>query len=198
MKKKILLCLLLALLSAMAFAQSPYYEIGDQVFNVEAGTQIPAFLWFPYASQDSFLVGSQTRMSVGGWGSISYSAFSTPYISLGGELGYGFSFSNAGLIFATVPISLRATYIPIQNGTFDLAITANVGGAFNSYDSDMFFGPFASLSVCPSYYFDKNWGIGLKAGMSLTGEFYTASSSRQQYTAACALVPISFSLSYRH
>ena len=157
-KRTLFIAILLVLCVSTAFCSSTYYERGDQVFSIRAGVDFPAFLTFLNNPSRNQTFSDIHMQSVGGVASISYQGFLSEYFAIGGELGYQFINSLSPSLFTTVPITAKFTYIPVQTGTFDIAINANVGFAFLKYDTGKYLAPYASLTLCPSFYFTDSWG----------------------------------------
>ncbi|MBO4717216.1 MAG: hypothetical protein J5599_04900 [Spirochaetales bacterium] len=141
---------------------------------------------------------SDTHLKLGGFASLSYQAYLSEYTALGGELAYVFNYSNSGLLLTTVPITAKFTYVPVQTGKFDIALSLNLGGAFIRYNEGKYFAPFASLTLTPSFFFTENWGLGVETGLMVTSEFYGKNSNKNLASAFCGLMPVTLTLSYRH
>ena len=200
-KRTLFIVILLVLCLSTAFSSSTYYERGDQVFSIRAGVDFPAFLYFFNASSQLDTTFADVHLQrVGGVASISYQGFVSKYLALGGELGYQFINSLTPSLCTTVPITAKLTYIPVQTGLFDLAISANLGVAFLKYDNGKYLAPYASLTICPSFYITDNWGLGIESGIMAVAELYTKTSSYDKFNdnAALGLIPLTLCISYRH
>ena len=201
MKKTIImgLVMILILIAAMPiFARSTYYFPGDSVFSIRAGVDFPAFISFYQDPDRGTVTFSDTHLKLGGFASLSYQAYLSEYTALGGELAYVFNYSNSGLLLTTVPITAKFTYVPVQTGKFDIALSLNLGGAFIRYNEGKYFAPFASLTLTPSFFFTENWGLGVETGLMVTSEFYGKNSNKNLASAFCGLMPVTLTLSYRH
>jgi len=197
MKKSILVTIILIFLfTGIGFASSNYYEIGDQTFTFQAGIDESLFLYFPVTNE--FLTGENTKTDLGGYGSISYSSFFTPSLSLGGELGYSFNYSIEQNLLTTVPLLARLNYYMVQTGKFDLVAGLGLGISFTRYDENLFVTPQMELSITPSYFITENWGIGIETTFSSSIEFYGANSEKHDDTVITGFMPISLKMSYRH
>ena len=97
-----------------------------------------------------------------------------------------------------MPITAKFTYVPVQTGKFDIALSLNLGGAFIRYNEGKYFAPFASLTLTPSFFFTENWGLGVETGLMVTSEFYGKNSNKNLASAFCGLMPVTLTLSYRH
>ena len=196
MRKAILIILMLVLLAGIpAFARSTYYFKGDQVFSIRGGVKFPGFFAFYFKPECNT---TDTHLDMGGYASIAYQGYISEYFALGGELSYAFNYSKSDILYTTVPITAKLTWIPVQTGRFDLAMSLNVGGAFLRYDEGRFFSPFVSVSVCPSVFINENWGIGVEGTLMLTTEFYTQKSGKKEASALAGMIPLTLVLSYRH
>lgn len=199
MKKFILAILIVIILTTLPiFAKSNYYFTGDSVFSIRAGVTLPAFFAFP-ANHDKALVPFEnTHMHPGGLASLAYQVFVTPSLALGGQIEYGFNYSNSNNLLTTIPLSGKLSYIPVQTGKFDLAFSLNLGAAFIRYNDGKYLAPFASATITPSFYFNESWGLGLETGLLTTFEVYLPNSNKNKDTCITAMMPISLVLSYRH
>ena len=196
MKRAILIILILVLLGGLPlFARSTYYFKGDQVFSIRAGVNYPAFFAFYFKPERNT---TDTHLKMGGYASIAYQGYISETLALGGELSYAFNYSQSDILMTTVPITAKLTWVPVQTGRFDLAMSLNVGGAFLRYNEGRFFSPFVSVSLCPSFFINENWGIGVEGSLMLTTEFYTQKSGKKDTSAIAGLVPLTLVLSYRH
>lgn len=196
--KKILLALIVALIicAIPAFARSSYYIPGDTIFSIRAGVTFPTF--FSFYNEPRTVWFEDTHMNLGGDASLAYQGFVTEHLMLGGQIQYAFNYSIGGQIMTTVPLTAKLTYIPVQTGTFDLAFSLNLGGAFIRYNKGKYFAPYAAATINPSFYFSDNWGLGIESGLMLTAEIYTSKNTKHDQSAFAALMPVTLVLSYRH
>ncbi|MBR4426480.1 MAG: hypothetical protein IKS77_02145 [Spirochaetales bacterium] len=196
--KKIILALIVALLlcAVPVFARSSYYIPGDTIFSIRAGVTFPTFISF--YNKQVFLPFESTKLHLGGDASLAYQGFVTEHLMLGGQIEYAFNYSIEDMIFTTVPLTAKLTYIPVQTGTFDLALSINLGGAFIRYDKGKYFAPYAAATINPSYYFSDNWGLGIETGLMLAAEIYTSNNVKYDQSGLVALMPVTLVLSYRH
>ena len=139
-----------------------------------------------------------THLKLGGYASIAYQGYISENFALGGELSYAFNYSKSDILMTIVPITAKLTWVPVQTGKFDLAMSLNLGGAFLRYNEGRFFSPFVSVSLCPSVFINENWGIGVEGTLMLTTEFYTQKSGKKDASALAGMFPVSLVLSYRH
>ena len=202
MKKTLRLLAALLLLPTLLFAAEPYYGDGSQIFNITAGVTVPFFYNNPNRAPEqgpewTFWPGdgvSQTHRTVGGVGAISYQVFLNPYIALGGELGFQFDFSRAGIVETNVPIFVKATAVPVQ-GKFEVPISLGAGLLYASYDgaSKLTFG--CQLEVGMRYFITDEWGVGINVGLYVFPEIYAGESSKMS---TLSYLPATLTVSYRH
>lgn len=192
MKKTLTALLLVLTLFSSALFAAAYYENGSQVFTISAGTNIPLFA--KSSDKIEFGPGSNgTNFTVGGFGSIDYEVFLHPYIAIGGELGYQFNFIADGMVFSSVPILFKATYVPLQ-GTVELPISLGLGLDYLSYNGKSKICMMGELNVGVRYFFNQEWGMGLNTGLTFTPEFY----SDKTKNGMIGFVPINLTVNYRH
>lgn len=202
MKKTLKALAALLLLPSLLFAAEPYYDSGSQIFNITAGATVPFFYHYPDRNSETgnditFWPGdglNRTHRSVGGIGAISYQVFVTPYIAVGGELGFQFDFSRAGLVETNVPIFVKATAVPVQ-GRFEVPISLGAGLLYASYDgsSKITFGCELELGV--RYFITDEWGIGINTGIYVFPELYAGSKGK---ISTLSYIPATITVSYRH
>ncbi len=201
MKKCTTIVIILLVLAVLpAFCAAGYYETGDQVFSFRAGVDFPAFLSFLNDPSRSQSFSDIHMQRVGGIASISYQGYLTQNLALGGELGYQFINSLTPSLYTAVPITAKLTYVPVQTGLFDLALSANLGMAFIKYDDGKYLAPYASITLQPSFYITESWGIGIESGIMATAELYTKNATYDKYSnnAVLGMIPLALVVSYRH
>ncbi len=175
-----------------AETQIPTYDIGSQMFTFRAGPIIPSFIYMP--NQDpNLLTYSDTGLKVGGYGAIRYQGFLSPYVALGGELGYIFNYARSDL-YTSVPFLAKLTYIPLQ-GKFELPLSFGVGFAYNSFRDSSYLSLIGEAEIGLSYFFSDSWGVSISGGLSVVPEIYFGSNADQ--TAIAGFLPITLSISYR-
>lgn len=173
------------------------YELGSQMFTFRAGPVLPAFFYRPNLTEgDQFLSFFDTRLHVGGYGSIRYQRFLNGTLALGGELGYFFAYDRSNL-YTTVPLQAKLTYIPLQ-GTFEIPLSVGLGFAYNSYLESSYLSLFASAEAGFSWYFREDWGITLGAGFQFIPELYGADDDNYEHTTLAGFIPITISVTYRN
>lgn len=202
MKKLILLCSFLILLSVTVFAV-PYYDTGSQNFTISIGTNVPLTNSVYLNDNDTWELVTglgpgkgekSTNFTFGGYGSIDYEVFIHPLISVGGELGYQFNFVADGKVFTMVPFLARVTFIPLQ-GSFEIPISIGAGMNYLSYNSNSHLSLYATLNLGCRYFFNESWGLGLNSGINLSYELYP---DNEHMNGLMTYIPINLTITYRH
>ena len=172
------LLLALALLIAVG---SPLYSVqiydnGSQRFTITAGPTMPlSTTVFSGEYQGNYVgwgEGKSGFTPVGGFGSIAYQVFINPYVAIGGEIGYGFNYYVDDALLTNVPMQFKLTVMPLQ-GTVEIPLSFGIGTSYMSIsDGGAYMPLFASFETGLDWYFTDNWGVGIKTGLWVIGEFY--------------------------
>lgn len=195
MKKFSLLCLI-ALLLPLTLYSVDFYEAGSQQFSFRLGTNVPTFVHF--FDDNTTVVGpgeGNTRMKMGGYGSISYQMFNSPKTAIGGEIGYNFNFSAEEEFFSAVPFFAKYSYFPLQ-GTLDLPLSVGLGGAYIKYKTGSLMALYTNFEVSAIWFPGENWGFGISTGMWLIPELNYEPNLKED-NALAGFIPITLSVTYR-
>ena len=194
MRKKILVLCLLVCMTFSLFAANKYYDNGSQRFTISAGVDFPLSITrFADNTTKTFF---DTKLSLGGYGSICYQLNVSPQIALGCEIGYMFNFVIDGKLVTTVPIIAKATWLPVQ-GTIDIPISLGAGICYLSLSDGGSYLPFyVSAEIGLQYYFTENWGIGVNTGVWMIPEIYFSSAAKEK-NAFATFLPATLMVTYR-
>ncbi|HQB55082.1 MAG TPA: hypothetical protein PK909_06335 [Sphaerochaeta sp.] len=197
MKRRISILLLLITVLSVGLSAEPFYDKGNQTFSFTLGTTVPTFVHFFSDNETRAGLGvDNTGMKVGGYGAISYQAFTSPYSAIGGEVGYDFNYVVDGNLYTAVPFFFKYSYFPVQ-GTIDLPISFGLGFAYNSGGANTsIMTLYSNIELGLTYYPGEHWGFGVRTGLWLIPEL----NYRKELFADNALagfVPITLSVSYR-
>lgn len=198
MRKNIvtILVFLLVISIVPVFAED-FYDKGNTFFTVNAGITVPGFAKFVNNSEyGTKTLPDKMHTKIGGYGSLSYQVFTTSKIAVGGEIGYGFNYTQSDKILTTVPMTVKFSFLPIQTGRFDLSINPSLGVTYNRYNETKFMMPYAAITACPSVFIGDSWGLGLNMGMWFNAEIHTSSKLKKD-NAIVGFMPITFALTYR-
>ena len=196
--KRILIPLMLFLAALSGLGAASYYDTGSQIFTITAGVSTP--MSYTSHGESMFWPGSgegQTHHTVGGIGALSYQIFVTPYLAIGGELGYQFNYIAGTDIYASVPINVKVSYYPVQTGRFDLPISLGIGLNYISFKDSSKLSFSAKIEFGGIYYFNDEWGLGLLVGLNFAPDVYLT-KDRGIYSGIDAFIPITVSVAYRH
>ena len=163
LKKLTFFCLLFCFLLITIYAQNEdkdiydqKYDLGDQIFAIKAGLFIPLFYTSP-----NFSVYS-TNLSIGGIGSLEWSAFINSKVTLGGELSGMFAFSPNDRVLYMIPFTFKVSYY-FSKYPFEFPIYCGAGVSFNtigdSFHADFILKPGASVL----WNFNHEWAFGFNA-----------------------------------
>jgi hypothetical protein len=142
------------------------YGLGDQVLSISLGPFFPLFNLVPGGSPSS------TNLTVGGTGSIAWSAYVTGAIRIGAEIGGVFSFSRPNLnTLLMLPILARAQYV-MTFYPFEVPLSLGVGMNIVKYGDlkniDLLIKPGASIM----WIYDSKWCFGLNLAWWWDMQFY--------------------------
>ncbi len=130
------------------------YSMGDQVLSLSLGPFIPLF----FLANDGIV--SSTNLTVGGTGSIAWSAYLTGAIRVGAEIGGVFAFSPNMNVLLMLPILARAQYV-MTFFPIEVPLSLGVGMNIVKYDDlatiDLLIKPGASAM----WIYDSKWSFGL-------------------------------------
>lgn len=193
MRKKIISSLLMILIGCSLFAAS-YYDNGSQRFTISAGISEP--LSITRFADNETRTFSDTKLSLGGYGSICYQINVHPQIALGCEIGYMFNFVVDGKLVTNVPMIFKATWLPVQ-GTVDIPISLGAGFSYLSLSDGGSYLPFYfSAEIGLQYYFTENWGLGINSGIWVIPEIYYSSAASSK-NALATFIPATLAVTYR-
>lgn len=197
-KRLLAVFLVLVVITSFAFSAENYYQKGDSSFSFRVGPSFPDFAFF-YNTNTTLAGGADMHLKTGGFASISYQGFISNNLSLGGELGYMFNYSIEKTILTMVPFSVKLSWIPVQTGKFDLAVSLGAGFNYLRYDEMRYFAPMVTATVSPSFFFTQNWGVGIEGGLFTIAEIYHQSSGSDKFESSniAGFSPVSVCVTYR-
>lgn len=141
------------------------YSLGDQMFSLNAGLFVPLFFF----GGDT---AAKTNLSIGGAGSLEWSAFLNGRLALGGELAGCFSFSPLGRTLAIIPVTVKLSYFFF---TYPFEIPIFLGGGINfvTLEDSVYIGPILKPGM--SFYWNINgtWAAGINLVYWFSPQWYT-------------------------
>jgi hypothetical protein len=149
------------------------YGLGDQVLSISLGPMIPLF-YLPNAGAEG------TNLTVGGTGSLAWSAYLTGAIRVGAEIGGVFAFSRPNTnTLLMLPILARAQYV-MTFYPFEVPISLGVGMNIVKYGElrniDLLIKPGASVL----WIYDSKWSFGLNLAWWLDMQFYPSDPTQNR------------------
>ncbi len=195
LKKVSILTILIAIIFSFSLVAAPFYDTGSQRFTITAGASFPLSITDFKSGETKVGYGeNKTHLKVGGYGSILYQLFVNEYIALGGEIGYQFNYDNETIV-SDVPIQMKATVFPVQ-GKVDIPLSLGLGFSFLSRGNSTMLTPYISAEAGFDFYFNDNWGLGVKSGIWVVPELYLF-SGRHDFNALGTFIPVSIAVTYR-
>ncbi len=176
--KKIAFLYILLILGAVALAaqqsETPapsapvlVHDTGDQIYSISASLLIPLFIYTP--ADIPAIVND--KMHLGGYFSLGWDAFLNRKATLGAEIGYSFSQAIDSRLYMSVPFLVRASYYLAQ-GDFNLPVSIGIGGVYNNFDDQHYFGLMVKPEVSGYWKLNDEWGLGLNAAYWFVPEIY--------------------------
>jgi hypothetical protein len=149
------------------------YALGDQVLSISLGPFIPLF-YLPNVGPEG------TNLTVGGTGSLAWSAYLTSAIRIGAEIGGVFAFSRPNTnTLLMLPILARAQYV-FTFYPFEIPISLGLGMNIVKYGElrniDLLIKPGASVM----WIFDSKWSFGLNVAWWMDMQFYTSDPTQNR------------------
>lgn len=124
---------------------------------------------------------------------VGYDYFLNSSISVGGLLGYHFAYDRSSALISRVPFLFRFGYYPLQ-GQFEVPIILGVGGAYMNVKGYSSASLYLSFETGFSWFWNDNWGIGVRTGMHFVPEF---KAGRMEDTNVTFFVPIALEVNFR-
>jgi len=130
------------------------YALGDQVLSISLGPFIPLF----FLANDG--TTSDTNLTLGGTGSISWMAYLTPAIRIGAEIGGMFAFSPNMNTLLALPILARAQYV-LTFYPFEVPLSLGLGMNIVKYQDLATIDLLIKPGVSGLWIYDSKWSFGL-------------------------------------
>lgn len=202
MKKFILVSLILITIPLSLFAARRFegYESGNYKISIRIPFELPVGYWV----RNGFGQNENTHWA--GWGDIGYKNnlefaleidydhFMNNYLSLGGRLGYHFAYARNDKIISRVPFLFNVGFYPFQTSNLEIPIKLGIGGAYLNSRGYSMATMYLSVETGLSFYWNDNWGIGVRSGVHMVPEFKSGSNSNASVT---FFVPIALELTFR-
>lgn len=132
------------------------YGLGDQMFFINAGMFIPLFF------MDKDFSTTDTNLTLGGVGSLSWQTFISNHVSIGAEFGGTFAMSPNDRILYMVPLTAKATYW-FRMYPFEFPVSLGVGGCLSILDDAAHIDMIIKPSVGAYWNYSEEWVFGINA-----------------------------------
>lgn len=159
------------------------YDLGSQIFTIDAGLYIPLFFHFPAAGSNedvSTFEPAFGQLSLGGSGSLSWGSYLTPRFAIGVELAGSFSFTPNGYVNSLIPITMFAEYL-FRYGSFEFPVSLQGGFVINRVQDQLYMGPIAIPGISGYYNLNAEWGLGLSLDYWWVPEIYFDNSENSSF-----------------
>ena len=132
----------------------PTYSLGNQMLMINAGMFIPLFFQSLSGNMES------TNLSLGGVGSLQWSAYLNNDMTLGIEGGGMFAFSPNGRNLFMLPVTVRYAYI-LRAFPFEFPLSLAAGFNFTRLDSQFQILPIVKPGVSAYWNYSPEWAFGV-------------------------------------
>lgn len=132
------------------------YDLGDQLMTINMGLFWP---WFFGGSDDGL---QPTNLSLGGVGSLRWSAYLSNNWSVGAEGGGSFSFSPNGRALYLLPITARGTYY-LRSYPWEFPLSLQAGISFSRLEEQLKIDPILKPGASVYWNYNAQWAFGLNA-----------------------------------
>lgn len=132
----------------------PTYTLGNQMLMINGGFFIPLF----FQALDGDI--DNTNLTLGGVGSIQWSAYLNNEMTLGVEGGGMFSFSPNGRTLFMLPLTVRYSYI-LHYYPFEFPLSLAAGFNFTRLDTQFQILPILKPGVSVYWNYSLDWAFGV-------------------------------------
>ncbi|AEE16067.1 TP0733 family outer membrane beta-barrel protein [Treponema brennaborense] len=104
------------------------------------------------------------QLHLGGSGTLGYMRFINSSFAVGGDASFAYMTTVGENIFTFIPLMLKVMYQPAFH-KFEFPISFGIGGAFENYINDMYFGLVVKPEIGAFFRYSPSWSFGLNAGL---------------------------------
>jgi hypothetical protein len=152
---------------------APLYGLGNQMFEINAGLNIPLF----FQALDGST--SPTNLSLGGNGSLGWSAFLAQRFALGAELGGMFAISPLRRVLIQIPVTAKISYM-FRFYPIDLFLRFSTGIVFTKLQDELYVGPIVRPGISGLWNITSEWAVGLNVMYWWLPQIYSDEELRSQ------------------
>lgn len=115
------------------------------------------------------------QLKVGGSGTLGYMRFLNSNFALGGDASFAYMTTLGKNIFTCIPLMVKAMY-QFTFHKFEFPITLGIGGAFENYLGDSYFGLIIKPELGAFYRHSPDWSFGANIGWNMMPQWTKDSS----------------------
>ena len=115
------------------------------------------------------------QLKVGGSGTLGYMLFLNSNFALGGDASFAYMTTLGKNIFTCIPLMVKAMY-QFTFHKFEFPITLGIGGAFENYLGDSYFGLIIKPELGAFYRHSPDWSFGANIGWNMMPQWTKDSS----------------------
>lgn len=168
----------------------PAYDLGDQIFTLNAGVFLPLF----FQSSDWEYASTKDHLTVGGTAALGWYAFLHPNLTLGIELGGMFAFTPNRTLFM-IPLIGNFAYT-FRFYPFEVPIHIGYGLNFTKIDEYLYVGMILKPGVGFYGHITPEWAIGGKVQYWWVPEIYFGDQPPKEQTRFGNFMDITVSAHY--
>jgi hypothetical protein len=171
-------------LAALALAAAPVsaddagapvasqYSLGDQTMSINAGLFLPLFL---LPSGVVLITGKPPQLTAGAVGTLSWAAYVTPEIRLGGDVAGNFTLSPNSNVLLMLPFLAKISYV-FSFYPFELPVTMAVGANIVKYTTLSSIDLLLRPGVALYWIYNSSWSFGINLNYWFDMQFNTTPS----------------------
>ncbi len=122
---------------------------------------------------------SVKQLFVGGSGTLGYMRFINSWLAVGGDASFAYMTTIGDNIFTYIPLMAKVMFQPTVY-KFEFPLTLGIGGAFENYNNDTYFGLVIKPEVGAFYRHSPSWSFGIGAGLYIMPQW--SKESHTNYT----------------
>ena len=135
---------------------------GDQLIKIGLMVNIP-------------LHPSTTQLKVGGSGTLGYMRFLNSNLAVGGDASFAYMTTIGDNVFTCIPLMAKVMY-QFTAHKFEFPITLGIGGAFQNYIGESYFGLIIKPELGAFFRYSPDWSFGVNVGWNLMPQWTKDSS----------------------
>lgn len=118
------------------------------------------------------------QLYVGGSGTLGYMRFLNDSIAIGGDASFAYMKTIGDNILTYIPLMAKVMY-QFSVHKFEFPISLGIGGAFQNYSTDTYFGLAIKPELGAFFRYSPEWSFGLGAGLYILPQWCKDSSKNR-------------------